>query len=69
MLLALLIVVVIFAPDPILPDSIFSILVIALIPLSITVAVLRYQLLDIQLVLSRITRTSSSPRESSARTS
>jgi two-component system, NarL family, sensor kinase len=52
-LLALLIVVVIFALDPILPDSIFSILVIALIPLSITVAVLRYQLLDIQLVLSR----------------
>jgi two-component system NarL family sensor kinase len=52
-LLALLIVVVIFALDPILPDSIFSILVIALIPLSITVAVLRYQLFDIQLVLSR----------------
>jgi hypothetical protein len=37
----------------ILPDSIFSILVIALIPLSIMVAVLRYQLLDIRLVLSR----------------
>ena len=52
-LLASLIVVVIFALDPVLPDSIFSILVIALIPLSITVAVLRYQLLDIQLVLSR----------------
>jgi hypothetical protein len=52
-LLALLIVVVISALDPILPDSIFSILVIALIPLSITVAVLRYQLLDIRLVLSR----------------
>ncbi len=52
-LLASLIVVVIFALDPILPDSIFSILVIALIPLSITVAVLRYQLLDIRLVLSR----------------
>jgi signal transduction histidine kinase len=52
-LLTLLIVVVISALDPILPDSIFSILVIALIPLSITVAVLRYQLLDIRLVLSR----------------
>ena len=52
-LLASLIVVVISALDPILPDSIFSILVIALIPLSITVAVLRYQLLDIRLVLSR----------------
>jgi two-component system, NarL family, sensor kinase len=52
-LLGSLIVVVIFALDPILPDSIFSILVIALIPLSITVAVLRYQLLDIRFVLSR----------------
>ncbi|HEX6759308.1 MAG TPA: histidine kinase [Propionibacteriaceae bacterium] len=52
-LLALLIVVVIFALDPILPDSLLSILSIALIPLSITVAVLRYQLLDIRLVLSR----------------
>ena len=52
-LLASLIVVVVSALDPILPDSIFSILVIALIPLSITVAVLRYQLLDIRLVLSR----------------
>src|SRR4029434_3098922 len=52
-LLASLIVTVISALDPILPDSIFTILVIALIPLSITVAVLRYQLLDIRLVLSR----------------
>src|SRR4029453_6804163 len=39
--------------DPVLPDSIFTILPIALIPLSITVAVLRYQLFDIRLVLSR----------------
>lgn len=52
-LLALLIVVVVGALDPLLPDSIFTILPIALVPLSIMVAVLRYQLLDIRLVLSR----------------
>ena len=40
-LLAVLTVVVIFALDPILPDSVLSILPIALIPLSITLAVLR----------------------------
>src|SRR4029453_6564288 len=39
--------------DPVLPDSIFTILPIALIPLSITVAMLRYQLFDLRLVLSR----------------
>jgi two-component system NarL family sensor kinase len=52
-LLALLVVVVVGALDPLLPDSIFTILPIALVPLSIMVAVLRYQLLDIRLVLSR----------------
>ena len=67
-LLALLIVVVIFALDPILPDSLLSILPIALIPLSITVAVLRYQLLDIRLVCPDQCCMSSSPRQSSART-
>jgi signal transduction histidine kinase len=52
-LLALLVIVVLSALDPLLPDSIFTILPIALVPLSIMVAVLRYQLLDIRLVLSR----------------
>ena len=52
-LLALLVVVVVGALDPLLPDSIFTILPIALVPLSIMVAVLRYQLFDIRLVLSR----------------
>ena len=52
-LLALVIVVALAVLDPVLPDSIFTILPIALIPLSITVAVLRYQLFDIRLVLSR----------------
>jgi two-component system NarL family sensor kinase len=52
-LLALLVIVIMFALDPLLPDSIFTILPIALVPLSIMVAVLRYQLFDIRLVLSR----------------
>jgi two-component system NarL family sensor kinase len=52
-LLAVVIVVSLAVLDPVLPDSIFTILPIALIPLSITVAVLRYQLFDIRLVLSR----------------
>ncbi len=52
-LLALLVVVVVFALDPLLPDSVLSILVIGLIPLAIVVAILRHGLLDIRLVFSR----------------
>jgi two-component system, NarL family, sensor kinase len=52
-LLALLVVVVIFALDPLLPDSLLSILPIGLIPLAIVVAILRHGLLDIRLVFSR----------------
>ncbi len=52
-MLAVLAVVVLFALDPVLPDSVFSIYPIALIPLSILVAVFRYQLFDIRLVFSR----------------
>jgi two-component system, NarL family, sensor kinase len=52
-LLALLIVVVIFALDPLLPDSLLSILPIALIPAAILVAIFRYRLLDIRLAFSR----------------
>jgi two-component system, NarL family, sensor kinase len=52
-LLAVVIVISLGVLDPVLPDSIFTILPIALIPLSITVAVLRYQLFDIRFVLSR----------------
>jgi two-component system, NarL family, sensor kinase len=52
-MLAVLVVVVIFALDPWLPDSFFSIYPIALIPLAILVAVFRYQLFDIRLVFSR----------------
>jgi two-component system NarL family sensor kinase len=52
-LLALLVVVVIFLLDPVLPDSLLSILPIALIPAAILVAIFRYGLLDIRLVFSR----------------
>lgn len=52
-LLALVVVITVFALDPLLPDSVLSILPIALIPMSITVAVLRYRLLDIRVVFSR----------------
>jgi signal transduction histidine kinase len=52
-LLALLVVVVVFALDPVLPDSDLTIAPIALIPLSILVAIFRYGLLDIRLVFSR----------------
>ena len=52
-LMALLVVVVSFSLDPLLPDSIFTVLPIMLIPASIAVAVLRYGLLDIQFVFSR----------------
>jgi two-component system NarL family sensor kinase len=52
-LLALLVVVVIFVLDPVLPDSLLSILPIALIPAAILVAIFRYGLLDIRLVFSR----------------
>jgi signal transduction histidine kinase len=53
-MLAVLVVVVLFALDPVLPDSVFvAIYPIGLIPLSILVAVFRYQLFDIRLVFSR----------------
>jgi two-component system, NarL family, sensor kinase len=52
-LLALLLVVVTFVFEPLLPDSTFILLIIALVPIAISVAVLRYQLLDIEVVFSR----------------
>ena len=52
-LLALLVVVIVFSLDWALPDSDLTIIPIALIPLSILVAILRYRLLDIRLVFSR----------------
>src|SRR5689334_10652931 len=52
-LLALLVVVVVFALDPVLPDSPLTIVPIALIPLAILVAIFQYGLLDIRLVFSR----------------
>jgi two-component system NarL family sensor kinase len=52
-LLALLVVVVISALDPLLPDSYLSILPFALIPLAILVAIFRHGLFDIRLVFSR----------------
>lgn len=52
-LLALLVVVVTFVFDPLLPDSTFILLTIALVPIAIGVAVLRYRLLDIRVVFSR----------------
>ncbi len=52
-LLALLVVAVVFALDPLLPDSLLSILPIGLIPLAVVVAILRHGLLDIRLVFSR----------------
>jgi signal transduction histidine kinase len=52
-MLALLVVVILFALDPLLPDSLLSIYPIGLIPLAILIAVFRHQLLDIRLVFSR----------------
>ncbi|HEY5783871.1 MAG TPA: histidine kinase [Microlunatus sp.] len=52
-LLALLVVVVTFVFEPLLPDSTFILLTIALVPMAIAVAVLRNQLLDIRVVFSR----------------
>ena len=52
-LLALLLVVTTFVLDPLLPDSTFILLTIALVPVAIGVAVLRHQLLDIRVVFSR----------------
>lgn len=52
-LFALLVVVVDFMLSPLLPNSLLSVLPIAAIPLSITVAILRNQLFDIRLVFSR----------------
>ena len=52
-LLALLLVVVTFVFEPLLPDSTFILLIIALVPLAIAVAVLRDNLLDIRVVFSR----------------
>jgi two-component system NarL family sensor kinase len=52
-LLALIVVVVVFALDPVLPDSDLSIAVTALIPLAILVAIFRHGLLDIRLVFAR----------------
>lgn len=54
-LLAMLILVTTFTLNPFTTDTVLTLLLvlIALVPLSITVAVLRHQLLDIQLVLSR----------------
>lgn len=52
-LLAMLLVVTTFVLEPLLPDSTFLLLTIALIPVAISVAVLRHQLLDIRVVFSR----------------
>ena len=52
-LFALLLVVVTFVFEPLLPDSTFILLIIALVPLAIAVAVLRDNLLDIRVVFSR----------------
>ena len=52
-MLALLLVVTLFSLDPLLPDTDLAIIPVALIPLSILVAIFRYQLLDIRLVFSR----------------
>jgi two-component system NarL family sensor kinase len=52
-LLALLVVFVAYAADPLIGDSVASLLVTTLIPISITLAILRRQLFDIQLVFSR----------------
>jgi signal transduction histidine kinase len=52
-MLALLLVVALFSLDPLLPDTALTIIPIALIPLSILIAIFRYQLLDIRLVFSR----------------
>jgi two-component system NarL family sensor kinase len=52
-LLALLFVVTVFALDPVLPDSDLSVLVTALIPLAVLVAIFRHGLFDIRLVFSR----------------
>ena len=51
--LALLVVVVTFVFEPLLPDSTFILLIIALVPVAIAVAVLRNNLLDIRVVFSR----------------
>ena len=52
-LLALLLAVVTFVFEPLLPDSTFILLIIALVPVAIAVAVLRDNLLDIRVVFSR----------------
>ena len=52
-LLALMLVVTTFVLDPLLPDSTFLLLTIALVPIAIGIAVLRYQMLDIRVVFSR----------------
>lgn len=52
-LLALLVVVVVFSLDAVLPDSDLTIVPIALVPVSILVAIFRHGLLDIRLVFSR----------------
>ena len=52
-MLALLLVVALFSLDPLLPDTDLAIIPVALIPLSILIAIFRYQLLDIRLVFSR----------------
>jgi two-component system NarL family sensor kinase len=52
-LLALLLVFLTYIPNPLLDDSLISLLLIAAIPISITLAILRRQLFDIQLVFSR----------------
>jgi two-component system NarL family sensor kinase len=52
-LLTLMLVVTTFVLEPLLPDSTFILLTIALVPVAIGVAVLRHQLLDIRVVFSR----------------
>jgi two-component system NarL family sensor kinase len=51
--LAVLVVLTSFVLDPVLPDSTLILLLIALIPISITVGIVRHQLFDIRLVFSR----------------
>jgi two-component system NarL family sensor kinase len=52
-LLALLVVFAEYTIDPLLGDNVFSLLITTAIPISITLAIFRRQLFDIQLVFSR----------------
>jgi two-component system NarL family sensor kinase len=51
--LAMLVVITSFVLDPVLPDSVVFLLLIALIPLSMMLGIIRYQLFDVRLVFAR----------------